>query len=337
MLEVAPSELQVSILTSAKMMQAAVLTGPRKFELREVRQPDPSRGELRVRLEGCGVCSSNLPTWEGMPWSQYPTEPGALGHEGWGHVDAIGAGVTGVREGDRVVTLSYHSYAEYDVAPASATIVLPPALASVPFPGEAFGCAVNIFRRSDVRQDQTIAIVGIGFLGATLTRLCASAGARVIAISRRPYALEVARRMGAHELVAMDDHYRIIDRVRKLTGGAMCERVIEAAGKQWPLDLAAELTGTRARLVIAGYHQDGARQVNMQLWNWRGLDVVNAHERDAEAYIDGMRAAVEAVESGLFHPEALCTHRFPLASLPEALETTLTRPAGFLKATVKYD
>lgn len=336
MLEVAPSEPQVSILTSAKLMQAAVLTGPRKFELREVRQPDPSQGEIRIRLEGCGVCASNLPTWEGMPWSQYPTEPGALGHEGWGYVDGIGAGVTGVKEGDRVVTLSYHSYAEYDLASASAAIVLPPALASVPFPGEAFGCAINIFRRSDVREGQTVAIVGIGFLGAMLTCLVANAGARVIAISRRPYALEVARRMGASELVPMDDHYRIIERVRELTAGAMCERVIEATGKQWPLDLAAELTGTRARLIIAGYHQDGARQVNMQLWNWRGLDVVNAHERDAEAYVNGMRAAVGAAESGLFNPESLCTHHFPLASLPEALETTLVRPAGFLKATVQY-
>jgi threonine dehydrogenase-like Zn-dependent dehydrogenase len=327
----------MSLPISDKMMQAAVLTGPRKFEVREVRRPDPSPGEVRVRLEGCGVCSSNLPTWEGMPWSQYPTEPGALGHEGWGWVDAIGRGVTGAREGDRVVTLSYHSYAEYDIATASAIVVLPPGLAALPFPGEAFGCAMNIFRRSDINENHTVAIVGIGFLGAMLTRLAARAGARVIAISRRPYALEVARRMGAHELVAMDDHHRIIERVRDLTDGTMCERVIEAAGKQWPLDLAAELTGTRARLVIAGYHQDGPRQVNMQLWNWRGLDVVNAHERDPECYIHGIRAAVDAAEAGWFNPEELCTHQFPLAALPDALETTLTRPAGFLKATVKYD
>jgi threonine dehydrogenase-like Zn-dependent dehydrogenase len=318
-------------------MQAAVLTGPRKLEIREVRRPDPAPSEVRVRLEGCGVCSSNLPTWEGMPWSQYPTEPGALGHEGWGWVDAAGRGVTGPREGDRVVTLSYHSYAEYDIAAASAVVVLPPSLAALPFPGEAFGCAMNIFRRSEVRENQTVAIVGIGFLGAMLTRLASRTGARVIAISRRSYALAVAHRMGAHELIAMDDHHRIIERVRDLTHGAMCECVIEAAGKQWPLDLAAELTGTRARLVIAGYHQDGPRQVNMQLWNWRGLDVVNAHERDPESYVHGMRAAVEAAESGLFNPKEFCTHHFPLSALPDALETTLTRPAGFLKATVKYD
>jgi threonine dehydrogenase-like Zn-dependent dehydrogenase len=196
---------------------------------------------------------------------------------------------------------------------------------------------MNIFARSDIRAGQTVAIVGIGFLGAIVTRLAVKAGARVIAISRRPYSLNVAKRMGAHEVVPMDDHHRIIAHVKALTGGALCERVIEAVGKQWPLDLAAELTATRAKLVIAGYHQDGPRQVNMQLWNWRGLDVVNAHERDPQAYVTGMRTAIEAVTSGLLEPETLCTHAYPLAQLGNALDDTLTRPDGFLKALISYE
>jgi threonine dehydrogenase-like Zn-dependent dehydrogenase len=316
------------------LMQAAVLTAPRRLELREVPRPVPGAGQVRVRLEGCGVCASNLAMWEGMPWSQYPTEPGGLGHEGWGFVDATGSGVSSVKEGDRVATLSYNSYAQYDVAPETAVVVLPGRLAELPFPGESLGCAMNIFARSDVRAGQTVAIVGIGFLGAILTRLAAQAGARVIAISRRPYSLATARRMGAHQTIAMDDHHRIIAQVKELTGGTMCERVIEAVGKQWPLDLAAELTATRARLVVAGYHQDGPRQVNMQLWNWRGLDVVNAHERDPAAYVAGMRSAVEAVASGLLDPTLLCTHAYPLARLDAALDDTLARPDGFLKAVV---
>ena len=58
-----------------------------------------------------------------------------------------------------------------------------------------------------------------------------------------------------------------------------CKRVIEAAGAQATLGLAPALTGTYGRLIIAGYHQDGPRQVNVQLWNWRAIDVINAHER----------------------------------------------------------
>jgi threonine dehydrogenase-like Zn-dependent dehydrogenase len=114
----------------------------------------------------------------------------------------------------------------------------------------------------------------------------------------------------------------------------MCDVVIEAVGKQWPLDLAAELTRERGTLVIAGYHQDGPRQVNMQLWNWRGLDVTNAHERDPHIYVQGMRAAVEAVASGRLDPTPLFTHSFPLERLDEALDATRDRPEGFVKAVV---
>jgi threonine dehydrogenase-like Zn-dependent dehydrogenase len=110
--------------------------------------------------------------------------------------------------------------------------------------------------------------------------------------------------------------------------------VIEAVGKQWPLDLAAELTGEGGRLIIAGYHQDGPRQVNMQLWNWRGFDVVNAHERDPAVAVRGMREAVEAIESGLIDPKLLITHRYPLEQLDEALNATRDRPGNFVKAVV---
>jgi len=170
----------MGINQTEKLMQAVVLTGPRKLEVREIRQPSPSRGEVRVQLEGCGVCTSNLAMWEGMPWSQYPTDPGALGHEGCGHVDAVGTNVARIREGDRVALLGSHSYAEYYLVPASSLVVLPYSLSSLPFPVEAFACAMNIFARSQIQAGQTIAIVGIGFLGAILTSLASQTNAHVI-------------------------------------------------------------------------------------------------------------------------------------------------------------
>jgi threonine dehydrogenase-like Zn-dependent dehydrogenase len=122
--------------------------------------------------------------------------------------------------------------------------------------------------------------------------------------------------------------------VKELTGGRWCERVIEAVGLQWPLDLAGELTAERGRLVIAGYHQDGPRQVNLQLWNWRGIDVINAHERDPRAYVEGIRGAVELMSAGVLDPSALYTHRFSLDELGRALDFARERPDGFLKALV---
>ena len=317
-----------------RTMRAAVFAGPQRVAVGHVPLPELGPGEVRVRLEGCGVCASNLLPWEGNPWIEYPLATGSPGHEGWGRIDAIGPGVTDLSIGDRVTLLSGRAYAEYDVAPAEQVVPLPAALDDQPFPGEPLGCAINIFRRAEIQPSQTVAIVGIGFLGALLTRLAANAGARVIAVSRRPFSLDVARQFGAHETIAMDDHRRIVERVQSLTNGAGCERVIEAVGKQWPLDLAAELTRERGRLVIAGYHQDGPRQVNMQLWNWRGLDVINAHERDPRVYVDGMRAAVAMVARGELDPTPLYTHRYGLEDLDTALADTRDRPNGFLKALV---
>jgi threonine dehydrogenase-like Zn-dependent dehydrogenase len=315
-------------------MRAAVLTGPGQLSVADVPLPEPGPEQVRVKLEGCGVCASNLTPWAGPEWMQFPTDPGGLGHEGWGRVDAVGSKVSGIAPGDRVALLSGNAYAQYDVADAAAVLKLPGSLDDVAFPGEPFGCAMNIFRRSDVRADQWVAVVGIGFLGALQVRLASGAGARVIAISRREESLQLASRMGAAEIIPMHDHWQIIERVRELTGGRMCERVIEAVGKQWPLDLAAELTAEGGRLVIAGYHQDGPRQVNMQLWNWRGFDVVNAHERDPAVAMQGMREAVEAVERGVIDPSDLLTHRYSLDQLGEALNATRDRPGAFVKAIV---
>jgi threonine dehydrogenase-like Zn-dependent dehydrogenase len=313
----------------------AVITAPGKVEL--FRQPirEPGTGAVRIRLEGCGVCGSNLNVWQGRDWFSYPQAPGTPGHEGWGVVDAVGEGVAGLLPGQRVAVLSHHAFAEYDMADASAVVPLPDELDGRPFPGEPLGCVMNVFRRADVQAGQTIAIVGVGFLGALLAQLASRVGARVIALSRRPFSLEVARACGAHETVPMDDHARVIDRVRDLTDGAFCDRVIEAVGLQWPLDLAAELTRERGRLVIAGFHQDGPRQVDMFLWNWRGLDVINAHERDPAVYVQGMRDGVAAVVHGVLNPDSLYTHEYPLDSLGAALDMLQARPEGFLKALVK--
>jgi threonine dehydrogenase-like Zn-dependent dehydrogenase len=86
--------------------------------------------------------------------------------------------------------------------------------------------------------------------------------------------------------------------------------------------------------VIAGFHQDGPRTVDLQLWNWRGLDVVNAHEREPARYVAGMRRAVDAVASGAVNVAPLLTHRFALGQIDDAFELLATRPDGFVKAVV---
>ena len=321
----------------SETMDAAVVESPRTVRVRRVPRPTPGVGEIRVRLEGCGVCASNVPPWEGREWFSYPLRPGQLGHEGWGVVDAVGDGVASVRPGQRVAFLSDHAYAEYDVTAADKAVTLPTALADRPFPGEPLGCAMNIFGECAVRPGQTVAIVGSGFLGSLLVRLASGAGARVLALSRRGSGLEQARRSGAAEAIALDDHWKIIERVKDLTGGRFCDTVVECTGKAWPLDLSAELCRERGRLVIAGFHQDGPRQINMQLWNWRGLSVFNAHWRDTADYVAGIRAAVDAVGRGAVDPSPLFTNRYSLDRLGDALRDTAERPEGFMKGLIVFN
>lgn len=314
-------------------MRAAVMWGGGRIEMQRAPRPQPAAGEVCVRLEGCGVCASNLPVWAGQPWFRYPLEPGAPGHEGWGEVVAVGEAVDDVARGERVALLSGHAYAEYDLAEASGLARVPPALAGRPVPGEPLACAMNVFRRSDVRRGQAVAVVGVGFLGALLIQLLVHAGARVVALTRRAYAREVARACGAQAALATDDAHAAIGAAQEICPGGY-PRVIEAAGEQSTLDLASALIAEGGRLVIAGYHQDGPRRVDMQQWNWRGIDVVNAHERDAAVAARGLREAMRAVEDGRLDPFALLTHRYPIDALARAFEAMQARPDGFLKAVV---
>jgi len=314
---------------------AAVISAPRRIDVRRVEFRAPSPGEVRVRIEGCGVCASNLELWLGKPWFEYPVEAGAPGHESWGRVDAIGDGVADLDVGERVALLSSHAFAEYDFAQSSEVVRLPAALDGESFPAEPLGCAVNIFKRANIRRGENVAIVGVGFLGILVTQLATNAGARVFALSHRRSSLKLARTFGAAEAIEIHDKQQALQRVTEFTDGRGCDCVIEAAGKQESLDLASELTRERGRLVIAGYHQDGPRQVNMQLWNWRGLDVINAHERDPQVYVAGMREAIAAVESGVLDPQPLFTHTFKLAELPQAFGAMERSPEGFVKALIR--
>jgi threonine dehydrogenase-like Zn-dependent dehydrogenase len=230
--------------------------------------------------------------------------------------------------------LSQHAYAQHDVAATAALVRLPRELDSLPFPGEPLGCAMNVFERSGIESTHTVAIVGSGFLGVLLTQLAARASAGVFVTSRRDSSLEQARRSGASQAMALTDPAQVVEEGMRLTRGRGFDRVIEAAGEQLTLDVASALTAEHGRLVIAGYHQDGKREVNMQEWNWRGIDVVNAHERSLARQAHGIAGAVAAVLDGRMDPFPLFTHHVPLSSIGDAFELLQARPPGFTKALV---
>jgi threonine dehydrogenase-like Zn-dependent dehydrogenase len=97
------------------------------------------------------------------------------------------------------------------------------------------------------------------------------------------------------------------------------------------LDLATDLVSERGRIVIAGYHQDGLRQINMQKWNWKGIDVINAHERDPHVYMQGIRRAIQAVAQGQLDPLPLFTHTYPMHKAAMAFRDLHEKPQSYFK------
>ena len=314
-------------------MIAARLCAPRQFETIERERVEPGPGEVRVRLKGCGLCASNIPLWEGRAWFKYPQPEGFPGHEGWGYVDAVGDAVSGLKPGDSVTLLSSHAFSQYDIAAADCVVPLPLRLQGKAFPGEPLACAINIFARAAIEPSQDVAVIGAGFLGLLLIQLISGVGARVVAISRRQSSLSLAKRYGAHEVVGLSNESGAV--APKIGGHTGFQRVIEAAGSQQALDIGSALIGERGRLIIAGYHQDGPRIVNMQQWNWRGIDVINAHEREPLVYVEAIRKAIRAVCEGRLDPWPLITHHFPLSRINEACATMVQRPEGFVKAVIE--
>lgn len=155
----------------------AILAAPGEVRIERQASPEPGPGQVRVRLQGCGVCASSLPVWEGREWFDHPQPAGSPGQEGWGVVVAVGPGVEGPAPGTRVAVLSQHAFADHDLADAATAVPLPGVLDGRPFPGEPLACAFNAFHRSGIEAGQRVAVLGTGFLGSVLTGL-ATAGRR---------------------------------------------------------------------------------------------------------------------------------------------------------------
>ena len=201
------------------------------FEIVEREIPEPGAGQVRIKVEACGICHSDSMTKEGLwPDIQYPRVPG---HEIAGTIDAIGNGVTGWTKGQRVgvgwhgghcgycdscrrgdfVTCQIASqvpgiaydggYAEYMIAPASALALIPEGLSAVDA-GPLMCAGVTTFnslRNSGARPGDLVAILGIGGLGHLGIQFAAKMGFRTVAIARGMDKEPLAKKLGASSYI----------------------------------------------------------------------------------------------------------------------------------------
>ena len=212
-------------MSKMRVVQVTRPNGP--FEIIEREIPEPGAGQVRVKVEACGVCHSDSFTKEGTwPGIQYPRVPG---HEIAGIVDAVGNGVVGWSQGQRVgvgwhgghcgycdscrrgdfVTcqialqvpgIAYDGgYAEFVIVPAGALALIPEGLSAVEA-GPLMCAGVTTFnplRNSGARPGDLVAILGIGGLGHLGIQFAAKMGFRTVAIARGMDKEALSRQLGA--------------------------------------------------------------------------------------------------------------------------------------------
>ncbi len=315
-------------------MQAAILETPGRFTVEDRPLPEPGPGDVRVRTVVCGMCTSELDMFEGRNPSL--TYPRFIGHEVSGVVDAVGRGVTGFAEGDRVsVYAEGQGYAEYVVVPAAWAVKLDP---SVPFEyalGEPIACSVNGVRKADPEIGSSVAIVGCGFMGLIMLQVFRARGAgNVVAIDRRESMLALARRLGATHTFQPEDAEA---GVKALTDGRGVDVGVEAAGLQATLDLTSQIVRMEGTLEVFGFHQGEPRRVDWGWWNWMAFQIVNGHTRDPLVYVDGIRIGMGMIERGQLDMAPLVTHRFALGDINRGFEAASAKEEGFVKGVITFD
>ena len=297
--------------------------------------PIPARGEVLMHIRACGVCASELHPWLGEGSDvRYPRR---LGHEPAGDVVAVGADVTRFKVGDRVTGLSDCAYTDYRAIDEKALLPLPD---NVPYEqglGEPLACLVNAQRRTAVPLASRVAIVGLGFMGLGMLQLVRLRNpGTLVAIDPRWEARKKALEMGATEAYAPDevpDQYYVTEWQHWPTTRGL-DVVIEGSGTQAGLTLASKLVRAHGLLSILGYHQGGMRSVDMEMWNWKAIDVVNAHVRRFNDLMESMRVGLELLASKKLDLASLVTHRYPLSDVDQAYIDMRSKPAGFIKGVV---
>jgi threonine dehydrogenase-like Zn-dependent dehydrogenase len=307
-------------------VKALQMQAPRQPRLVDVPTPELSAGDVLIRVEACGVCGSDLNAWRGVPGIAYPLAPGAPGHEVCGEVVELGQSVSTLHPGVCVTGLASSGFAEYTVAKASELIELPPGSPEVLL-GEPLACAMNVVRRAGLEPGERLAVVGFGYLAALCVQLLLGAPREWLAFSRRESARQLAGHLGAATAYDYDGFPSNLDDTFDI--------VIEAGGSQQTLDCATKLVGHCGRLVIAGYHADGPRSVNMQSWNWKGIDVINAHQRDPRLYLTGLQEALALVHQHHLPIGPLITHQWPLDQSAEALAAADQHPPDYVKGVIR--
>lgn len=313
-------------------MRAALLTQPFQIDIVDRELPSVSGSMVRVRVLQCGVCTSELDMWSGRAAEKLPV---ALGHEVAGVVEEIGDDVRTVKVADRVaVWVHGGGFAEEVVVEERYCVAVADGVA-YPAVAEPLACVVNAVELAAPALADDVVIIGAGYMGNLIQMVTALKGPRTITVADvREDALARATALGATRVVDTSAE-SLPGIVEEITDGRGADVTYEVTGIERGLVLAGEVTRMSGKLCIVGYHQGGTRRIPLADWNWMAFELVNAHFRDIDTIMRGMRTGMRLVNAGVLDAAQLVTGSFSLDEIGRAFETAAAKPDGFVKAVVE--
>jgi L-iditol 2-dehydrogenase len=327
-------------------MRAAVFHGPGDLRFEEVPIPTPARGEVVVKIEAALTCGTDVKTLRRGHPVMIPHVPTVFGHELAGTVTAVGAGVHGVSEGDRLAAANSAPCGDCPLCLAGRPnlcedllfvngaygeyIALPPRLvaknvvrlaAGTPARRVAFAeplaCAMLGIERGRVEDGQTVIVFGHGPLGCLLAMVAAARKCRVIVVGKRGWRLERVRALRVAECVDAHATADLVGDLRAMTGGRGAEVTIDATGRPEVWEQAIAAVGRGGCVVLFGGCAPGTVvQVDTRRAHYEELSLVGAFHHTPAL----IRHAVEALEAGVIDPDPLVTHTMALPDVRRALE-----------------
>lgn len=314
-----------------KTMKISEVYQPRSSRIIEINIKEPKVNEILIKVKACGICGS-----EYFSWNNADNPPIYLGHEASSEVICVGKGVLVFKPGDNVTGLFKDRFAEYSVIDSSFVMKFPKTLrfdeAAL---GEPISCVISGALRTEVGLGKTIVVIGLGFMGLMVLQLMRLKGAyKIIAIDTRKEMSELAKHYGADEFYtpeSVPEKYILMD----YKGENGVDIVIECTGKEEAFALAIKMLKCHSILSIVGYHQGGLRNVDLQMLNWKAVDIINAHEKIIDFKMNCMDIGMRLVEKGQLKVKDLITHYYNINNIDMAFKDFEKKSKGYIKGVLR--
>lgn len=347
-------------------MVAAVTRAWNTICIERVPVPEVEPGEALVRVHACGICGTDLKIVSGVYEGSWPPAlPFIQGHEWGGTVVALGEGVTGLQVGDRVTAENHkgcgacfncrqgrynlcdvartrgrayklygHSapgaFAEYAARPAGLLHKLPD---SVSFEESTIvnqgALGLHAIRRCHIEPGDTVAVIGPGLVGLITLQLAHTVGAvRVIVVGRGPR-LDLARELGADDVVDYSAE-NAAEAIRRLTGGRGADCAFECAGTPASVTSAIECVRRGGRVALVGLTGNKPVTLNSDRLALDEVDVFGVRS-SPNAY----PALINLIAAGKVNVRKLVSRTYPLERINEAFEAFRRREDGAIRMVIQ--